>query len=145
MDKGKCCSSDLYAVLMGKHSANPSATKGGTARVALTLPYPVAILAAIKGGDYTMANRHPSAMKRARQNVRRNERNSTLRSALRTTVKKVVVAVGQQDVAAAAATLPEAIRALGKATSKGIVHKNYASRKISRLTRKVAALSATEA
>ena len=40
-----------------------------------------------------MANRHPSAIKRARQNVRRNERNTALRSALRTAVKKVLVAV----------------------------------------------------
>jgi small subunit ribosomal protein S20 len=89
-----------------------------------------------------MANRHPSAIKRARQNERRNQRNTMLRSALRTAVKKVVVAVEQGDVAAANAELPQAVRALGKATTKGIVHRNYAARKISRLTRKVAALAA---
>jgi ribosomal protein S20 len=37
------------------------------------------------------------------------------------------------------------VRALGKATTKGIVHKNYAARKISRLTRKVNTLVATQA
>jgi len=35
------------------------------------------------------------------------------------------------------------VRALGKATTKGIIHKNYATRKISRLTRKVNALETT--
>jgi len=92
-----------------------------------------------------MANRHPSAIKRARQNARRNERNSALRSTLRTAVKKVVVAIERADATAARAELPQAIRALGKATTKGIVHKNYAARKISRLTRKVNALMATQA
>jgi small subunit ribosomal protein S20 len=90
-----------------------------------------------------MANRHPSAIKRARQNVKRNERNTSLRSALRTAVKKVLVAVEQADTAAAQGELSQAVRALGKATTKGIVHKNYAARKISRLTRKVNALAAT--
>ena len=89
-----------------------------------------------------MANRHPSAIKRARQNVRRNERNSALRSALRTAVKKVLVAVEQADTTAAQDELPQVVRALGKATTKGIIHKNYAARKISRLTRQVNALVA---
>jgi small subunit ribosomal protein S20 len=92
-----------------------------------------------------MANRHPSAIKRARQNARRHERNAALRSALRTSVKKVLVAVEQADATAARDELPQAVRALGKATSKGIVHKNYAARKISRLTRKVNTLVATQA
>jgi small subunit ribosomal protein S20 len=92
-----------------------------------------------------MANRHASAIKRARQNTRRHERNTALRSALRTAVKKVLVAVEQADATAARNELPQAVRALGKATSKGIVHKNYAARKISRLTRKVNTLVATQA
>jgi small subunit ribosomal protein S20 len=92
-----------------------------------------------------MANRHPSAIKRARQNARRNERNSALRSALRTAVKKVVVAVERADTTTAQDELQQAIRALGKATTKGIVHRNYAARKISRLTRKVNTLMATQA
>ncbi len=90
-----------------------------------------------------MANRHPSAMKRARQNVKRNARNTSLRSSLRTAVKKVLVAVEDDETTVAQTELSQTIRALGKATSKGIVHKNYAARKISRLTRKVNALTAT--
>ena len=68
-----------------------------------------------------------------------------LRSALRTTVKKVVVALDTGDVEAAQAELPKAVRALGKATSKGVIHRNHAARKISRLTRKVNALVTTKA
>jgi len=90
-----------------------------------------------------MANRHPSAIKRARQNVQRHKRNAALRSALRTAVKRVVAAVEQTDVTEARAELPQAVRALGKASTKGIVHKNYVARKISRLTRQVNALEAT--
>jgi small subunit ribosomal protein S20 len=91
-----------------------------------------------------MAQRHASAQKRARQNQRRNKRNTMLRSALRTAVRKVVGALETQDTAAAQAELPNAVRALGKATSKGIIHKNQAARKISRLTRRVNALVATK-
>jgi small subunit ribosomal protein S20 len=92
-----------------------------------------------------MARRHASAQKRARQNEQRRQRNVSLRSALRTAVKKVVVAVHEHNVETAQAELPKAIRALGKATSKGIIHKNNASRKISRLTRHVNALVAPQA
>lgn len=87
-----------------------------------------------------MANRHPSAVKRNRQNKRRNERNTTLRSALRTTIRRVNSAVSRNDVSTAQAELPVAVRALGKASTKGIIHRNQAARRISRLTRKVAAL-----
>lgn len=88
-----------------------------------------------------MANRHPSALKRNRQNKRRNARNTMLRSALRTAIRRVTSAVARNDVPTARAELPVAVRALGKASTKGIIHKNQASRRISRLTRKVAALA----
>ena len=87
-----------------------------------------------------MANRHPSAVKRNRQNKRRNERNTMLRSALRTTIRRVTSAVARNDVPTAQSELPVAVRALGKASTKGIIHRNQASRRISRLTRQVAAL-----
>ena len=92
-----------------------------------------------------MANRHPSTVKRNRQNKKRNERNTTLRSALRTTIRRVTSAVARKDVPTAQAELPVAVRALGKATTKGIIHRNLASRRISRLTRKVAALASQSA
>ena len=92
-----------------------------------------------------MANRHPSTVKRNRQDKKRNERNTTLRSALRTTIRRVTSAVARKDVPTAQAELPVAVRALGKATTKGIIHRNQASRRISRLTRKVAALASQSA
>ena len=90
-----------------------------------------------------MADKHASARKRARQNERRRQRNASLRSALRTAVKKVVIAAEADEVEMATAELPRAVRVLGKASSKGIVHKNRAARTISRLTRRVNALAAT--
>jgi small subunit ribosomal protein S20 len=92
-----------------------------------------------------MANRHPSALKRNRQNKKRNQRNTTLRAALRTTIRRVTSAVARNDVSTAQAELPVAVRALGKASTKGIIHKNQAARRISRLTRKVAALAGQSA
>jgi small subunit ribosomal protein S20 len=91
-----------------------------------------------------MAQKHPSVLKRARQNVKRNRRNTIVRSSLRTTVKKVVSAIETGDAERARTELPQAVRALDKAASKGVIHHNQASRKISRLTRRVQALAATD-
>lgn len=91
-----------------------------------------------------MAQKHPSVLKRARQNVKRNARNTTVRSSLRTTVKKVVMAIETGDAEGARSELPQAVRALDKAASKGVIHQNQASRKISRLTRRVQALATAE-
>ncbi len=90
-----------------------------------------------------MAKKHLSVIKRARQNVKQNQRNTMIRSALRTTIKKVSVALESGDLDTARAELPVAVRALGKASSKGVIHRNQAARKISRLTRRVNALAAT--
>lgn len=89
-----------------------------------------------------MAKVHLSVKKRARQNEKRRQRNMMLRSALRTSIRKVVTAVNTGDASAAQTALPQAVKALGKASSKGIIHRNQAARKISRLTRRVNALNA---
>jgi small subunit ribosomal protein S20 len=86
-----------------------------------------------------------SAMKRARQAVKRNLRNTAVRSAVKTIIKKVEVAVASGNKEDAGKTLIEAVKALNKAASKGVIHKNTASRNISRLTRKVNALPAAGA
>lgn len=88
-----------------------------------------------------MANRHASAIKRNRQNEKRRERNRTVRSKVRTEVRKVREAVVSKDAAAAGSELKLAIKALSKAASKGVLHKNAASRRIARLSKQVAALS----
>ncbi len=90
-----------------------------------------------------MAN-HKSAEKRARQIKKRNARNSFIRSTMRTTIKKVraTAEAGKKDEATAA--LEEAVRTIDKAASKKVVHPKNASRKISRLTRLVNKLQASE-
>jgi small subunit ribosomal protein S20 len=81
-----------------------------------------------------------SAEKRARQSVKRNLRNRSVESGVKSVLKKVETAVtaGNRDDAAKA--LLQAVKALNKAASKGVVHRNTASRNISRLTKKVNAV-----
>ncbi len=90
-----------------------------------------------------MAKVHKSVIKRARQNEVRRERNNAIRSSLRTSIRKVVKALDTGDVETAKTELPQAVRALGKASSKGVIHRNQASRKISRLTRRVNSMAAS--
>lgn len=87
-----------------------------------------------------MANRHPSAVKRHRQSEKREARNRTVRSRVRLEVRKVREAVERQDSAASEAELRVAIKEISKAASKGVIHRNAASRRIARLSKQVAAL-----
>ncbi len=86
-----------------------------------------------------MAN-HASALKRVRRNERRAVINTTRRSRIRSFIKKVETAIenGQADAAKEAfkAAQPE----IQKGVSKGIMHKNTAARKLSRLSARVKAL-----
>jgi len=88
-----------------------------------------------------MANT-PQSKKRARQAERRTDVNKARRSRIRTFLRKVEEAItsGDQDVAKAAlqAAQPELMRGV----TKGVVHKNTASRKMSRLASRVKALTA---
>jgi len=76
-----------------------------------------------------------SAIKRVKTISTRTLRNAAAKSALRTAVKKFEVAVAAND-ANSADLLKQANRALDKAVTKGLVHKNTAARKKSRLTKK---------
>ena len=60
-------------------------------------------------------------------------RNKMIRSSVKTAIRKVHMACEAKDAAAAKAALSVAVAAIDKAKSKGVYHKNYASRKISRL------------
>ena len=82
-----------------------------------------------------------SAQKAVRKIARRTEVNKSRRSQMRTFVKRVEVALESKDAAAATQALKEAEPKLARAAQKGIVHKNAASRKISRLTKRVKALA----
>ena len=84
-----------------------------------------------------------SAIKRDRQSEKRNERNRIERSKIRGVVKTVDASVKAGDKGTAAGALQKAIKTISSAKSKGIIHRNNASRKISRLTRRVNALSKT--
>jgi small subunit ribosomal protein S20 len=86
-----------------------------------------------------MANT-PQAEKRIRRNARRAAVNKARLSRIRTQVKKVELAIAAGDKPAAQAALQAAQPELMRGVSKGVVHKNTASRKISRLTKRVAAL-----
>lgn len=83
-----------------------------------------------------MANSR-SAEKRIRVNNKKRVRNATNKSILKSSIKKYEVAL-EQDPANAPAHLQKAIKALDKAATKGIIHKNAAARKKSRLTKKLA-------
>ena len=87
-----------------------------------------------------MANT-PQARKRIRRNDRRAEINTTRVSRIRTFLKKVETAIAGGDKSAAADALEEAQPELARGVSKGVLHKNTASRKFSRLTKRVTGLA----
>jgi small subunit ribosomal protein S20 len=87
-----------------------------------------------------MANT-PSAKKAVRKIDRRTAVNRSRRSKMRTYIRKVEEAVSAGDSTAALAALRAAEPIMMRAAQNGIVHKNTASRKVSRLTKRVQALA----
>ncbi len=83
-----------------------------------------------------------SAKKAARQAERRTLVNKTRRSRMRTYVRKVEEAIASGNKEAAAVALREAQPEIMRSASKGILHRNTASRKISRLSARIKALAA---
>ncbi|WP_439561343.1 30S ribosomal protein S20 [Roseinatronobacter sp.] len=88
-----------------------------------------------------MANT-PQSKKRARQIERRTEVNKARRSRIRSYLRKVEEAIASGDQAVAAAALLAAQPELMRGVTKGVLHKNTASRKMSRLSSRVKALGA---
>ena len=78
-----------------------------------------------------------SAKKRILVNRKRADRNKAIKSGVKTAMKKVYVAVEANDKESAAAALLNATSIIDKAASKGVYHKNNASRKVSRLSKAV--------
>ena len=78
-----------------------------------------------------------SAKKRILVNQTKAERNKAIKSSVKTAVKKFRVAIEAQDKEAAKAALLNATTVIDKAASKGVYHKNTASRKVSRLAKAV--------
>ncbi len=88
-----------------------------------------------------MANT-PGAKKAIRKIERRTEVNTARRSRVRTFVRKLEEALTKGDAAAAKLAFVAAESELMKAVSKGVIHKNTGSRKVSRLAARVKKLSA---
>ena len=82
-----------------------------------------------------------SAKKRILVTETRAARNKAIRSEVKTSIKKVEAAIAAGDKAAAQASLLVAISEIDKATSKGVYHKNTASRKVSRISKAVNAMA----
>ena len=87
-----------------------------------------------------MANT-PQAKKRIRRNERRAEINGARVSRIRTFIKQVEAAIASGDKDQALAAISKVQPELQRGVAKGVLHKNTASRKFSRLTRRIAALA----
>ena len=87
-----------------------------------------------------MANT-PSAKKRIRNTLRKTDINKSRRSRIKTFVRKVEDALESKDAKAAMESLKAAQPEIMRGVTKGIFHKNTASRKISRLSSRVKAIS----
>ena len=90
-----------------------------------------------------MAN-HPSALKRARQNEVKRVRNKSYKTRVKKAIKEVRTAIASESADQAQNHFQEAVSVMQKSVSKGVVHKNQASRKISRLARQINRLSTAE-
>mgnify|MGYP000034148671 FL=1 len=88
-----------------------------------------------------MAN-HKSAEKRNRQAQVRRQRNRANRSRMKTAIKNLNEAIDSGNAEEAKSALASAVPVIAKTASKGTIHKKNASRKISRLTKRVNQLEA---
>lgn len=90
-----------------------------------------------------MAN-HKSALKKIRQDQMRYERNKGYKTRLRNVVKNVEAAVTEGDKEHAEQALKEAVPIIDRVASKGVIHKNTAARKKSRLAKYVNTMGANQ-
>ncbi|MFD0559999.1 SSU ribosomal protein S20P [Stackebrandtia endophytica] len=82
-----------------------------------------------------------SQIKRNRQNEKARMRNKAVKSSLKTAIRKFHTAADSGDVTAAGTELRHATRALDKAVSKGVVHRNQAANRKSAIAKKFSALA----
>ena len=81
-----------------------------------------------------------SSQKRERQNEKRRLRNRSYKGRARTMIKKAFLAIEEGNLDDAKLATTEAVKALDKAAAKGVIHKNNASRRKSRLMSRLSAL-----
>ena len=84
-----------------------------------------------------MAKRTKSALKANRQNIKRREHNRQMRSRLRTALKSIRASLDAKDLPGAKAALRATVSIVDKMATKGIIHRNTASRYKSRLGKQV--------
>ena len=87
-----------------------------------------------------MAN-HQDAIKRNKQNAKRRAKNRHYRSRMRNQIKKVRTAVANGDLATAQTEFTAAMSVIHRVAGKGVIHKNQAARRISRLNALVKTLA----
>ena len=81
--------------------------------------------------------KNKSAIKRAVQSEKNRLRNAHVKSTMKTNIKKVLVALEAKEKDEAQAACKAAITYIDKAASKGVIHKNNAARRVSRLSKKI--------
>ena len=89
-----------------------------------------------------MAQRHPSAQKRHKQSLKKQARNRAVRTEMRHEIRKVREIIAKGEGTAAASELKAAVKIISKAASKGVIHRNTASRYIARLSKQVGGIAA---
>ena len=94
-------------------------------------------------GGTELAN-HKSALKRAKQNEVKRVENKSYKTRVKKAVKEVRTAVANHSEPEARESLKKAVSIIQKTASKGVIHKNQASRKVSRLEHQVNKLAASE-
>jgi len=80
---------------------------------------------------------HKSAKTRIKRNEKRRQINKNRISSIRTSIKKVLLALDKKDLPTAQEAFKSAEKEIAKGASKGVMHKNTASRTVSRLSKKV--------
>ena len=81
--------------------------------------------------------RHKSTEKRARQNKKRYLYNRAIKSSMKTKIKNLIAALETKNKESIYPELKKVISSINRAASKGVIHKKTASRKISRLNKRV--------
>ena len=89
-----------------------------------------------------MAKRTKSALKANRQNVKRREQNRHLRTRLRSALKTIRASLDAKDASAVESALGQTVSIVDKMATKGIIHRNTASRYKSRLATRLSAARA---
>jgi small subunit ribosomal protein S20 len=84
---------------------------------------------------------HKSAIKRARQSEDRRLRNRSRKTRMKNVIRKLEEAMASKSGESVADNLKVAVSVIDRTAARGVIHRNTASRKISRLTRKANALS----